>query len=75
MRIEAVGQPALTAHQNGLLRAGERLILEHVASGKRLLARVSYNAEAPLWDARHGVILVGCYVVIAGLLDVPEATE
>lgn len=71
MKIEAVGQPALTAHQEGLLRAGERLMLEHVASGKRLLARVSWNADVPLWDARHGVPLVGCYVVVAGPLDTP----
>lgn len=69
MRIEAAGQPAHAAYQDGLLRPGERLVVEDVVSGRRLLARVSFNPAAPLWDVRHGVMLTGCYIVLVGALD------
>lgn len=73
MKIEALGQPAHAAYQDGLLRPGERLVVEDVVSGRHMLVRVSQNPKAPLWDARHGVMVASCVVILAGPLDAPSA--
>jgi len=74
MKPDAVGLPINAAVERGLLREWERVVAEHVPSGRRLIAWVGRDGAV---RSRHG-IMTGCVTVSLGVTDPaarPPGTE